>query len=66
MRKYIYRGKNKNNKKWVYGYFVKGVQDDEAYIITNHNWLYRLCLKTTMACHVDEMQRTVGRTGIAW
>ena len=52
MRKYIYRGKNKNNKKWVYGYFVKGVQDDEAYIITNHNWLYRLCLKTTMACPV--------------
>lgn len=39
MRKNIYRGKNKNNKKWVYGYFVKGVQDDEAYIITNHNWL---------------------------
>lgn len=39
MRKYIYRGKNKNNKEWVYGYFVKGVQDDEAYIITNHNWL---------------------------
>ena len=38
MRKNIYRGKNKNNKKWVYGYFVKGVQDDEAYIITNH-WL---------------------------
>ena len=28
--------------------------------------LYRLCLKTTMACHVDERQRTVGRTGIAW
>jgi len=39
MRKYIYRGKNKNNKEWVYGYFVKGLQDDEAYIITNHNWL---------------------------
>lgn len=39
MRKNIYRGKNKDNKKWVYGYFVKGVKDDEAYIITNHNWL---------------------------
>jgi len=39
MRKNIYRGKNKDNKKWVYGYFVKGLQDDEAYIITNHNWL---------------------------
>jgi hypothetical protein len=39
MRKNMYRGKNKDNKKWVYGYFVKGVKDDETYIITNHNWL---------------------------
>ena len=39
MRKNLYRGKYKDKKKWVYGYFVKGLQDDEAYIITNHNWL---------------------------
>jgi len=25
-----------------------------------------ICLKTTSACTVDERQRTVGRTGIAW
>lgn len=39
MREYKFRGKCVERDKWVYGYYVKGIQEDEAYILKNHNWL---------------------------
>ena len=36
---YKFRGKCVEHDKWVYGYYVKGIQEDEAYIVKNHNWL---------------------------
>ena len=40
MREYKFRGKYVECNKWVYGCYVKGVQEDEAYILKNHdgNW----------------------------
>jgi uncharacterized phage protein (TIGR01671 family) len=37
MREYKFRGKYVERDKWVYGYYVKGIQEDEAYILKNHN-----------------------------
>jgi uncharacterized phage protein (TIGR01671 family) len=39
MREYKFRGKCVERDKWVYGYYVKGIQEDEVYILKNHNWL---------------------------
>ena len=39
MKEYKFRGKCVKYDKWVYGYYVKGIQEDEAYILKNHNWL---------------------------
>lgn len=39
MKEYKFRGKCIERDKWVYGYYVKGIQEDEAYILKNHNWL---------------------------
>ena len=39
MREYKFRGKCVERDKWMYGYYVKGIQEDEAYILKNHNWL---------------------------
>ena len=40
MREIKFRGKYVECNKWVYGCYVKGVQEDKAYILKNHdgNW----------------------------
>ena len=42
MREYKFRGKCVECDKWVYGCFVKGIQEDKAYILKNHNgrWIW--------------------------
>jgi uncharacterized phage protein (TIGR01671 family) len=37
MREYKFRGKCVERDKWVYGCYVKGVQEDKAYILKNHD-----------------------------
>jgi len=39
VKEYKFRGKCVERDKWVYGYYVKGIQEDEAYILKNHNRL---------------------------
>jgi uncharacterized phage protein (TIGR01671 family) len=37
MRKYKFRGKCVERNRWVYGCYVKGVQEDKAYILNKHD-----------------------------